>query len=732
MAESLGSAVLTVSVDDAQLKAGLQAAERQAAATGRAVEQAFTKTGKPIQTAANGLQYFVDAQGRARSVSGQFLTLAQQQAAGLDRIASSSAKAGNSIHGLTPVFGGLNNALRSIAGVAGIVGIGALTQQLIATGQESQRAQIQLRSLAGAYGETSAASEAAARIQKVLGISAVDATQGFAQLFAALRGTGIGLKQLEVLFVGISNAARLSGAGTQEAQAALLQLKQGLASGVLQGDELRSVLEQLPAFAQAIAQQLGTNVGALRQLGSEGKITSEIVFNAAKQLASATVPGRTELENLGIAFENVKAQAAAALGPPLTAILQTTAAGLVAFKAFLEENQQALINVGRSVLEIGKTFAPFVAGILAVQAALKAWAIASKAVAVAQAAVLALQGPKGWAVLAGAVAASAVAAQLLEKTLKGVGEATGKAKAEAAEAFKQFQALLAGTTLEPPAPLKKTLSSVEGLKEQLSELDKKQTTLSVDSSAFAAANQKILETQNALEQLDGKKAIITVEQINAGVQGGSLTNNFSNLEKRSQAAQQALNSAAFGSPEFQQALRAAQSANFELDQRRKAADTNAFSKALEDAKKAQEDAAQGVKDSFGKAEQAADSLAQAQQSLRSALEGSFDLLTSRERDGLLRSAQADVQRAINAGIFDSSKAGSLSGKGLLSAASQARAIFEASDNLEKVNSNLVDVNKDVVKSNVDLIKATQALSKKDWGVNVSVNANTGDYAVNLG
>ena len=216
MAESLGAAVLTVSVDNTQFNAGLNASR------------------------------------------------------------SSADKAASQI---TQSFGGITNALRGLAGVAGIVGIGALTQQLIATGQESQKAQIQLRSLAGAYGESNAAAESAARIQKVLGISSVDATQGFAQLFAALRGTGIGLKQLEVLFVGISNAARLSGAGTQEAQAALLQLKQGLASGVLQGDELRSVLEQLPAFAQAIASQLGTNVGALRQLGSEGKITSDIVFN---------------------------------------------------------------------------------------------------------------------------------------------------------------------------------------------------------------------------------------------------------------------------------------------------------------------------------------------------------------------------------------------------------------------------------------------------------------------
>ena len=725
MAESLGAAVLTVSVDDAQLKAGLRAAEQQAAATGRSLEQAFTKSGKPLQTAANGLQFFVDAQGRARSVSGQFLTIAQLQAAGLEKLAATSTKAAGGINGLAPAFSGLTNTLRSLAGVAGIVGIGALTQQLIATGQESQRAQIQLRSLAGAYGESAAAAEAAARIQKVLGISSVDATQGFAQLFAALRGTGIGLKQLEVLFVGISNAARLSGAGTQEAQAALLQLKQGLASGVLQGDELRSVLEQLPAFAQAIASQLGTNVGALRQLGSEGKITSDIVFNAAKQLASATVPGRTELESLGIAFENVKAQAAAALGPSLTGILQTTAAGLIAFRTFLEENQQALINVGRSVLEIGKTFAPFVAGILAVQAALKAWSVASKAVAVAQAAVLALQGPKGLALLGAAALATAGAAKFLSGTLDGIGKAAGKAKDEAAEAFSQFQTLLAGTKLEPPAALQATVAGVEGLQKSLSELEKTQATLSVDSSAFTAANQKILETQNALEQLDGKKAIITVEQINAGVQNGSLTNNFSNLEKRSQAAQQALNSAAFGSPEFEQALRAAREANFELDQRRSAADPAALSRAFEEAQQAQEQAAQGVSSAFSKLEGASGRLEQAQNGLRSALEGSFDLLTEERQNSLLAAARNDLQRAVSAGFFSQSAINKLADRELIGAAGQARSVLDANSNASAANIELINTNQ-------QLQKTTQALVEKNWQVNVAVNANTGDSAVTLG
>ncbi|NBN87543.1 MAG: hypothetical protein EBV32_00390 [Proteobacteria bacterium] len=388
MADQLGQAVLTLTVDDQQFNAGLNQAQRQASAAGQKIGQTFD---------------------------------------------------------------GLANVFKGLAGVAGIVGIGALTQQIISTGQASEKSKIQLQSLASAYGEAAQAAAAASRIQQVLGISSLDARENFSQLYAALRGTGIGLQQLEVLFVGISNAARLSGAGTAEASAALLQLKQGLASGRLQGDELRSVLEQLPAFAQAIAKELNVNVGALRQLGSDGKITSDIIFNAAKKLATAAAPGRTQIEQLGIAFANLKETAAASFGPALVGVIQQVAAGIAAFSAFIKENQTALSNFGKSVINLGGTLLPFAAGILAVRAAFSAWALAAKAVAVAQAAVLALQGPKGWIVLGAALAASAGAAYLLEKGYEGVGKAVSKASAEAEKAKAAFGALLQGTTLTPTA-----------------------------------------------------------------------------------------------------------------------------------------------------------------------------------------------------------------------------------------------------------------------------------------
>lgn len=80
----------------------------------------------------------------------------------------------------------------------------------------------------------------------------------------------------------------LSGANGQAAQAAILQLEQGLASGVLRGDELNSVMEQAPALAKSIADYMGVGIGQLRELGSQGVITADIVKNALFKAAEET------------------------------------------------------------------------------------------------------------------------------------------------------------------------------------------------------------------------------------------------------------------------------------------------------------------------------------------------------------------------------------------------------------------------------------------------------------
>lgn len=78
----------------------------------------------------------------------------------------------------------------------------------------------------------------------------------------------------------VSKAVAISGASTQAAEGALTQFGQALASGVLRGEELNSILEQTPALAKAIAQGMGITIGQLRSVAAEGKITGEVLVDA--------------------------------------------------------------------------------------------------------------------------------------------------------------------------------------------------------------------------------------------------------------------------------------------------------------------------------------------------------------------------------------------------------------------------------------------------------------------
>ena len=59
-----------------------------------------------------------------------------------------------------------------------------------------------------------------------------------------------------------------------------MQLAQAIGSGRLAGDEFRSVSEQIPGVLIPIAKEMNVTVGELKELGSEGKITSDVLINA--------------------------------------------------------------------------------------------------------------------------------------------------------------------------------------------------------------------------------------------------------------------------------------------------------------------------------------------------------------------------------------------------------------------------------------------------------------------
>ena len=96
-----------------------------------------------------------------------------------------------------------------------------------------------------------------------------------------LAGDAFGSNQEAIGFTELlQKSLKVSGAGTSEQQSAFLQLTQAMASGKLQGDEFRSIMENAPMVANAIAKYLDVSKGELKELSSDGAITAEIIKNA--------------------------------------------------------------------------------------------------------------------------------------------------------------------------------------------------------------------------------------------------------------------------------------------------------------------------------------------------------------------------------------------------------------------------------------------------------------------
>lgn len=128
--------------------------------------------------------------------------------------------------------------------------------------------------------------------QKELFRVAQSTNQGFSEtvdLYSnlALSMGEMGKSQAEVIRTveTVNKAIAISGSNAQQSAAAVLQLGQAFGSGKLSGDELSSLTENSKGLVRAIAEGMGVAVGQLKELGSQGKITSEVLYQALAKMA---------------------------------------------------------------------------------------------------------------------------------------------------------------------------------------------------------------------------------------------------------------------------------------------------------------------------------------------------------------------------------------------------------------------------------------------------------------
>lgn len=96
----------------------------------------------------------------------------------------------------------------------------------------------------------------------------------------ALKDYGYTQQEILQFTEATNNAMTIGGVGAQQQAAALMQLSQALGSGVLQGDEFKSIAEAAPILLDTIAEYMGKSRAEIKKLGSEGELTADVLFKA--------------------------------------------------------------------------------------------------------------------------------------------------------------------------------------------------------------------------------------------------------------------------------------------------------------------------------------------------------------------------------------------------------------------------------------------------------------------
>lgn len=225
---------------------------------------------------------------------------------------------GNSAANAARQTSGLVSELRSLAGAyLGIQGVRALTGLSDSMTSITARLDMMNDGLQTTEELNRMIYESAQRVG-----ASYQQTASFISKIGILAGDAFQSSEQTVTFAEqLNKIMALSGTTSAEASGAITQLTQALASGVLRGDELNSVMEQLPMIQNVIADYMGVSKGAIRDLAAEGLITADVVKNAVLNAADYI---NAKFENMPVTWGRVwnRMQNAAiwALQPVLNAV----------------------------------------------------------------------------------------------------------------------------------------------------------------------------------------------------------------------------------------------------------------------------------------------------------------------------------------------------------------------------------------------------------------------------
>lgn len=183
----------------------------------------------------------------------------------------------------------LNKYLNTAAAIAGVAMVGKtvknVASNIIELGNQWGRTTAMLKNAVGTGGDYNKSLNTSLEYANKVGVKVDDFVQSASRLRTLapniVSDYGSAAKFTKLLDMNMIS----TGASTAEASSAMRQITQALGKGIVNGDELNSILENSPQIAQMLADHLGVSTGELKQLGKEGKISGQALYDAVLENA---------------------------------------------------------------------------------------------------------------------------------------------------------------------------------------------------------------------------------------------------------------------------------------------------------------------------------------------------------------------------------------------------------------------------------------------------------------
>lgn len=185
----------------------------------------------------------------------------------------------------------LGKYLNTAAAIVAVASVGKavknVTSNIVEMGNQWGQTTAMLKNAVGDTGDYKDSLETSLKYANKVGVATDDFVQSAARLrtLAPEVATNYGdaAKFTKLLDMNMVS----TGASTQEASAAMRQITQALGKGIVNGDELTSIMENSPQIARMLAKHLNVSVGELKQLGKEGEISGQALYDTVLENADA-------------------------------------------------------------------------------------------------------------------------------------------------------------------------------------------------------------------------------------------------------------------------------------------------------------------------------------------------------------------------------------------------------------------------------------------------------------